>query len=85
MLKPLVEEASRKAKIAKTIAAEPTIRRITSVRYLDGKDIEPVIKVRKSSSGKAGERMLRKLVVQECLKDPHSLEAESRLRVPMDG
>ena len=69
MLKPLVEEASRKAKIAKTIG-DGAYDTKSNFRYLDDKGVEPVIKVRKSSSGKAGGCMPRKLVVQEYLKDP---------------
>ena len=71
MLKPLVEEASRKAKIAKTIG-DGAYDAKSNFRYLDDKGIEPVIKVRKNSSGRAGGCMPRKLVAQEYLRDPEA-------------
>jgi len=71
MLKPLVEEASTKVKIAKTLG-DGAYDTKNNFRYLDDKGIEPVIKVRKNSSGKAGGCMPRKLVTQEYLKDPQA-------------
>jgi hypothetical protein len=69
MLQTLVEEASKKAKIAKTIGdgAYDTKR---SFRYLDARKIEPVIKVRRDASSRAGGCMPRKLVAQEYLRNP---------------
>ena len=69
MLKPLVEEASRKAKIGKTIGGGAYDTK-DNFRILDGKGIEPAIKVRRNASSKAGGCIPRKLVVQEYLKDP---------------
>ena len=69
MLQPLVEEASTNAKIAKTIG-DGAYDTKNNFRYLDGKKIEPAIKVRKNSSTKANGCMPRKLVAQEYLQDP---------------
>ena len=69
MLQPLVEEASRKGKIAKTIG-DGAYDTKSNFRYLDAKKIEPVIKVRKNASSRAGGCMPRKLVAQEYLRDP---------------
>jgi hypothetical protein len=44
----------------------------TNFQYLAMKGIEPVIKVRKNASNKAGGCMSRKLVVQEYLHDPEA-------------
>jgi hypothetical protein len=74
MLQPLVEEASKKAKIAKTVA-DGAYDAKSNFRYLDDRSIEPVIKVRKNSSRRAGGCMPRKLVAQEYLRD---LEAWKR-------
>ena len=72
MLQPLVEEASKKGgKIAKTVA-DGAYDAKSNFRYLDDRGIEPVIKVRKSSSSKAGGCMPRKLVAQEYLRDPEA-------------
>jgi hypothetical protein len=71
MLQPLVEEASRKGKIAKTIGDGAYDTKI-NFRYLDENGIEPVIKVRKDASSKAGGCVLRKLVAQEYLSDPQA-------------
>jgi hypothetical protein len=71
MLQPLVEEASRKRKIAKAIG-DGAYDTKSNFRYLDDKGIEPVIKVRKNSSGKAGGCVPRKLVAQEYLQDPEA-------------
>jgi hypothetical protein len=53
MLQPLVEEASKKAKVTKAIGdgAYDTKR---NFRYLDDKGIAPVIKVRRNASSRAG-------------------------------
>jgi len=69
MLQPLVEEASRKSKIAKAIG-DGAYDTKSNFRYLDGKGIEPVIKVRKNASSRAGGCMPRKLVAQKYLRDP---------------
>jgi hypothetical protein len=69
MLQPLVEEASKKGKIAKTIG-DGAYDTKSNFRYLDDKGIEPVIKVRKNASSRAGGCMPRKLVAQEYLRDP---------------
>ena len=69
MLKPLVEEASRKAAVAKTIG-DGAYDTKGNFRYLDGKGIEPVIKVRRNASTRARGCMPRKLVAQEYLRDP---------------
>ena len=72
MLQPLVEEASRKGgKIAKTIG-DGAYDTKSNFRYLASKKIEAVIKVRKSSSSRAGGCMPRKLVAQEYLRDPEA-------------
>ena len=71
MLQPLVEEASKKAKIAKTVA-DGAYDAKSNFRYLASKKIEAVIKVRKSSSSRAGGCMPRKLVAQEYLRDPEA-------------
>jgi hypothetical protein len=72
MLQPLVEEASKKGgKIAKTIG-DGAYDTKSNFRYLAGNEIEPVIKVRKSSSSRAGGCMPRKLVAQEYLRDPEA-------------
>jgi len=71
MLKPLVDEALKKGKVTKTIGdgAYDTKR---NFRYLTAKGIEPVIKVRKNTSSRAGGCMPRKLAAQEYLKDPEA-------------
>ncbi len=69
MLQPLVEEACRKGKIAKTIGDGAHDTKI-NFRYLDANGIEPVIKVRKDASSKAGRCVPRRLVAQEYLRDP---------------
>jgi hypothetical protein len=71
MLQPLVEEASKKAKIAKTIG-DGAYDTKSSFRYLDAKKIEPVIKVRRDASSRAGGCVPRKLVAQEYLRDPEA-------------
>ena len=71
MLQPLVEEASRKGKIAKTIG-DGAYDTKSSFRYLDANGIEPVIKVRRDASSRAGGCVPRKLVAQEYLRDPEA-------------
>jgi len=71
MLQPLVEEASKKARIAKTIGdGAYDTKRI--FRYLDANGIEPIIKVRKDASSKAGGCVPRRLVAQEYLRNPEA-------------
>jgi hypothetical protein len=69
MLQPLVEEASKKAKVAKALG-DSAYDTKSNFRYLDDKGIEPVIKVRRNASSRAGGCMPRKLVAQEYLQDP---------------
>jgi len=69
MLKPLMEEASHKATIA-TAIADGAYDTKANFHYLSGKGIEPVIKVRRNSSGKSCGCMPRKMVAVEYLKDP---------------
>lgn len=69
MLKPLVEEASRKGNVTKTIG-DGAYDTKSNFRYLTAKGIEPAIKVRKNTSSRAGGCMPRKLAAQEYLKDP---------------
>jgi len=68
MLQPLVEEASKKGKIAKTIG-DGAYDTKSNFRYLDANGIEPIIKVRKDASSKAGGCVPRRLVAQEYLRD----------------
>lgn len=68
MLTPLVEEASSRANVTRAIGDGAYDSR-DIFRYLDSKGIEPVIKVRKNSSGRARGCMPRRLVVIEQLKD----------------
>jgi IS5 family transposase len=71
MLQPLVEEASRKGKIAKAIGDGAYDTR-SNFHYLTEKGIEPVIKVRRDASNRAGGCVPRKLVAQEYLHDPEA-------------
>jgi IS5 family transposase len=71
MLQPLVEEASKKAKIAKTVA-DGAYDTKSNFHYLDGKRIQPVIKVRRDASSRAGGCVPRKLVAQEYLRNPEA-------------
>ena len=71
MLQPLVKEASGKARIVKAIG-DGAYDTKSNFHYLDGKKIEPVIKVRKNVSSRADGCMPRKLVAQEYLQDPDS-------------
>jgi len=68
MLKPLVEEASSKAEVTKVIGDGAFDSR-ENFRFLTGRGIEPIIKVRKNSSTKAMGCMPRKLAAIEQLKD----------------
>ena len=71
MLQPLVEEASRKGKIARAIGDGAYDTR-SNFHYLAEKGIEPVIKVRRDASNRAGGCVPRKLVAQEYLHDPEA-------------
>ncbi|MGA2784892.1 MAG: transposase [Candidatus Bathyarchaeia archaeon] len=71
MLQPLVEEASEKAKVTKTLG-DGEYDTKSNFHYLAGKKIEPVIKIRKNASNKAGVCMPIKLVAQEYLHDPQA-------------
>jgi hypothetical protein len=69
MLQPLVEEASTKAKVTKTLG-DGAYDSKKNFRYLTEKKVDPIIKVRENASSKAGGCMPRKLVAQEYLKNP---------------
>ncbi len=71
MLQPLVEEASKKGKITKTLG-DGGYDSKSNFRYLNARKIEPAIKVRKNSSSNANGCMPRKLVAQEYLCDPEA-------------
>ncbi len=71
MLKPLLDEASEKGKVTKTIG-DGAYDTKSNFRYLNTKGIEPAIKVRKNASSRAGGCMPRKLAAQEYLKDPEA-------------
>ena len=71
MLQTLVEETSKKGKIAKTIG-DGAYDTKNNFRYLDAKKIEPIIRVRKNASSRAGGCMPRKLLAQEYLQDPEA-------------
>jgi len=71
MLQPLVEDASRKGKIAKAIGDGAYDTR-SNFHYLTEKGIEPVIKVRRDASSRAGGCVPRKLVAQEYLRNPEA-------------
>ncbi len=71
MLQPLVEEASKKAKIVEMLG-DGAYDTKSNFRYLAGKGIGPVIRVRRNSSRKAGGCMPRKRVVVEYLSDPQA-------------
>ncbi len=60
MLKPVVEQATTRAHVTKVLADGANDSK-DKFCYLDGKGIEPVIKVRSNSSMKAHGCMLRKL------------------------
>jgi hypothetical protein len=66
MLVPLVEGAASRASVTRAIGDGAYDSR-AAFRYLDGKGIEPVIKVRKNASLRAMGCMPRKLVVAEQL------------------
>jgi len=71
MLQPLVKEASTNTKITKTLA-DGAYDSKRNFRYLTSKDIEPIIKVRKNTSSRAGGCIPRKLAAQEYLHDPEA-------------
>jgi hypothetical protein len=71
MLKPLVEEASEKGNVTKAIG-DGAYDTKSNFRYLTAKGIEPVIRVRKNTSSRAGGCIPRKLAAQEYLGDPES-------------
>jgi hypothetical protein len=71
MLQPLIEEASKKAKVAKTLG-DGAYDTKSNFHYLAWKGIEPVIRVRRNSSRKAGGCMPRKLAAVEYLNDPEA-------------
>lgn len=71
MLQPLVEEASEKAKVTKTLG-DGSYDSKKNFSYLAAKEIEPVIRVRRNSSRKARGCMPRKMVVVEYLNDPEA-------------
>jgi len=71
MLQPLIKEASKSSELAKTIG-DGAYDTKSNFRYLDAEGIEPVIKVRKNASSKAGGCMPRKLVSQEYLRNPEA-------------
>jgi len=68
-LKKLVDKASEKAKVNKVLA-DGAYDSKKNFRYLTEKKIEPVIKVRKNASSKAGGCVSRKLVAKEYLQNP---------------
>ena len=71
MLQPLVEGASKKGRVVKVLA-DGGYDSKQNFHYLDGKGIEPVIRVRRNSSRKSGGCMPRKLVAVEYLDDPEA-------------
>ena len=71
LLKKLVDETIQKAKVNKVLA-DGAYDSKKNFRYLTEKKIEPVIKVRKNTSNKAGGRIPRKLVAQEYLRNPEA-------------
>jgi IS5 family transposase len=71
MLQPLVEEASKKAKVAKAIG-DGAYDTKSNFRYLAENEIEPVIKVRRDASSRAGGCVPRKLVAEEYLRNPEA-------------
>jgi len=68
MLEPLVQQASSRANVARVMGDGAYDSR-SNFRYLHSERIEPVIKVRRSSSHRAMGCMPRKLVVEEQLSD----------------
>ena len=71
LLKKLVDETIQKAKVNKVLA-DGAYDSKKNFRYLTEKKIEPVIKVRKNTSNKAGGCIPRKLVAQEYLRNPEA-------------
>jgi len=76
-LRSLIKEASKQAKITKAIG-DGAYDTKTNFRYLTEKGIQPVIKVRKNASSKAGGCVPRKLVAQEYLKNPKAWKQKHR-------
>jgi len=70
-LKKLVDEASGKAKVNKVLA-DGAYDSKKNFHYLTMKGIEPIIKVRRNTSNKAGGCIPRKLVAQEYLRNPEA-------------
>ncbi len=77
MLVPLVEEASSRGNVTRVMGDGAYDSR-EIFRYLDGKGMEPVIRVRKNASLRAMGCMPRKLVVAEQLKDYERWERKHR-------
>ena len=71
LLKKLVDETIQKAKVNKVLA-DGAYDSKKNFRYLTEKKIDPVIKVRKNTSSKAGGCIPRKLVAQEYLRNPEA-------------
>jgi len=71
MLRPLVEGASTKGRVTKVLA-DGAYDSKRNFRYLDGRGIQPAIRVRKNSSGRSGGCMPRKLAAAEYLRDPEA-------------
>lgn len=71
MLEPLIEKASKKAKIERALG-DGTFDSRKNFSYLSQKGIEPGIKVRRNSSKKARGCMPRKLTVIKYLSDPEA-------------
>ena len=69
LLKKLVDEATQKANVNKVLA-DGAYDSKKNFRYLTEKKIEPVIKVHRNVSSKAGGCVPRKLVAKEYLQDP---------------
>ena len=76
-LRKLVREASQKAKVNKVLA-DGAYDSKRNFKYLADRQIEPCIKVRKNSSGKAEGCMTRKLVAAEFLKDEKAWKRKHR-------
>jgi hypothetical protein len=71
MLQPLVDEAFKKTKIVKAIA-DGAYDTKKIFQYLTAKKIEPIIRVRRDASNRAGGCIPRKLVAQEYFQDPEA-------------
>lgn len=77
MLKPLVEQASQSTPVSRAVA-DGAYDSKNNFHYLASRGIEPCIKVRRSSTGKARGCFTRKLVAQEYLKDPDGWKRRHR-------